>query len=211
MPYSSQTFCRFRAPWAPIPIWPVRISIRPGCRCGARASILPTPSAPCMTGGPIMACLPVDNSIAGRVADMHRLLPDSQFAHRGRNNFCQSAIVCWACKGSSTLTDDHPCAQPRARLTAMPRILSRRWAGRPVVASDTAAAAANGGCPLARCNPGGDRLQSLAGVKFTGLDNVLAGHDCRCHAHNTTRFILMCPAGSDGCPPVAGSQRRHRA
>lgn len=86
-----------------------------------------------------LACLPVDNSIAGRVADMHHLLPDSQLKIIAETfipiDHCILGTVEATLDG---ITDVH------SHIHALPQcrhyIQDKGW--RAHVASDTAAAAA---------------------------------------------------------------------
>ena len=64
-----------RASRGPIPISPASRPIRPTSRCRARPSRTPSPR--CATAGAALAMIPIDNSVAGRVADIHHLMPTS--------------------------------------------------------------------------------------------------------------------------------------
>ena len=64
-----------RASPAPTRTSPARRRIRTGSRCPARPSR--TPSRRSATARPALAMIPIENSIAGRVADIHHLLPTS--------------------------------------------------------------------------------------------------------------------------------------
>ena len=136
-----------------------------------------------------LACLPVDNSIAGRVADMHHLLPGSNLRIVSET-FMPIRHCVLGVKGATlegiTHVHSHVHALPQCR----DYIKKMGW--QPVVASDTAAAAEM----IAAFN---DPTQaaiasSLAGGIY-GLDRL--ADDVADAAHNTTRFILMAPADSD--------------
>jgi len=127
--------------------------------------------------------IPVENSTAGRVADIHRLLPESHLNIIGeyflRVQHCLLALPGTAISELVT-AHSHPqaLAQCRGSLEALGL--------RAVAAQDTAGAArevAQAGDPTR-----GAIASRLAGEIF-GLEVVREGLED--HPHNTTRFIIL--------------------
>jgi prephenate dehydratase len=132
-----------------------------------------------------LACLPVDNSIAGRVADMHHLLPNSRLKIVAET-FLPIKHCILGVKGASINDITHVHSHVHALPQCRDYIAKMGW--QKVVASDTAAAAEMVGKL-------GDPTQaaiasSLAGAIY-GLDRL--ADDVADASHNTTRFILMAP------------------
>jgi prephenate dehydratase len=141
-----------------------------------------------------LACLPVDNSIAGRVADMHHLLPDSKL-----KIIAETFIPIEHCvlgTPDSTLDQiidvhSHVHALPQCRRY----IQNKGWKAH--VASDTAAAAE---MVATQRNPTQAAIASRIAADIYQLQ-ILADSVADA-AHNTTRFILMAPADGDYPLPV---------
>ncbi len=129
------------------------------------------------------AMIPIENSVAGRVADIHLLLPEAELHFVGEH----------------FLRVNHHLLAPRgASLKTLKRVMShvqalgqchdtlRRLGLKPVVHADTAGAAQR----VAELNdPGiGAIASSLAGEIY-GLESLMA--DVEDAAHNTTRFVVM--------------------
>ena len=130
-----------------------------------------------------LAMLPVENSTYGRVADIHRLLPDSGL-HIIGETLTRVRISLMALPGVplSAITQAlaHPVLLPQAR-----RFLSDH-AITPVSAVDSAGAAAD----LTQSqNRERGVLASTLAAKIYGL-NILA-KNIEDHGHNTTRFLHM--------------------
>ncbi|WP_051452431.1 prephenate dehydratase [Actinospica robiniae] len=130
-----------------------------------------------------LAMIPVENSTAGRVADIHRLLPESRLniigEHFLRVQHCLLALPGTDPSGL-VAAYSHPqaLAQCRDSLTALGL--------RAVATQDTAGAArevAQAGDPTR-----GAIASRLAGEIF-GLEVVREGLED--HPHNTTRFIIL--------------------
>ena len=130
-----------------------------------------------------LAMIPVENSTAGRVADIHRLLPESRLniigEHFLRVQHCLLALPGADASGLvSAYSHPQALAQCRDSLTALGL--------RAVVTQDTAGAArevAQAGDPTR-----GAIASRLAGEIF-GLEVVREGMED--HPHNTTRFIIL--------------------
>ena len=161
---------------------------RPGCQVCPSTDFAAAINA-VHEGKADLACLPVDNSIAGRVADMHHLLPQSNLRIIGET-FLPIRHCVLGVKGATlndiTFVHSHVHALPQCRAY----IKQRGW--QPVVASDTAAAAQE---TSARNDKAHAAIASSIAAEIYGLD-ILADSIADA-AHNTTRFILMAPADSD--------------
>ena len=130
-----------------------------------------------------MAMLPVENSTYGRVADIHRLLPESGL-HIVDEVFVRVRICLMARPG----TPLEAIRKVRAHLVLIPQAASflEKYDIKGEAAADSAGAAAE----LAE---GGMRdegvLASDLAAETYGLE-ILAQH-IEDHAHNTTRFLIM--------------------
>jgi prephenate dehydratase len=150
-------------------------------------------SVPCSTfedvfatvdaGDADLAMIPVENSIAGRVADIHHLLPESGL-HIIGEHFMPIHFALLAVPGaresdiSTVRSHSHALGQCRQF------IRDRGW--RSVVADDTAGAArevAEAGDPTVAA------LAPVLAAELYGLD-VLA-RDVEDEHHNTTRFLIL--------------------
>jgi len=138
-----------------------------------------------MSGSANLAMLPVENSTYGRVADIHRLLPESGL-HIVDEAFVRVHISLMALPG----VEVEQIEKVRAHLVLLPQCETflRSYGIRGEAAADSAGAAAE----IARS---GDRnvgaLASDLAAEINGL-HILARH-IEDHAHNTTRFLLMSP------------------
>src|SRR6266436_15748 len=145
-------------------------------------------------GRAALAMLPIENSVAGRVADIHHLLPDSGLhivaEHFQRVSHCLLAPKGATLKGLKRV-------KIHVHALSQCRVLIRELGLKPVVAADTAGAAAE-------VAERGDRSEAaiaseLAGEIY-GLVTLKAGIEDA--DHNTTRFLVMAreakPAPHDG-------------
>ncbi|WP_137702770.1 prephenate dehydratase [Marimonas lutisalis] len=129
------------------------------------------------------AMLPVENSTYGRVADIHRLLPESGL-HIVDEAFVRVRISLLA-SPEANLEDIHTV---RAHLVLLPQSANflKQHGIKGIAAADSAGAAAD----LARLKtPGEGVLASALAGEIYGLD-ILA-RDIEDHGHNTTRFVIM--------------------
>ena len=147
-------------------------------------------------GRAALAMVPVENSIAGRVADIHHLLPGSGLFINGEH-FQRVNHHLLAPKGATldSLVEVHSHAQGLAQCRERLRSLGLT----PVMHADTAGAAKD---IAAR----GDRTvgaiaSELAG-RIYGLDVLLASAEDA--EHNTTRFLVM--SRTDVTPPLNGER-----
>ena len=147
-------------------------------------------------GRAALAMVPVENSIAGRVADIHHLLPESGLFINGEH-FQRVNHHLLAPKGATleTLVEVHSHAQGLAQCRERLRSLGLT----PVMHPDTAGAAkdiaARGDTKI------GAIASELAGQIY-GLDVLLASAEDA--EHNTTRFLVM--SRTDVTPPLNGER-----
>ncbi|MDF1873607.1 prephenate dehydratase [Vannielia sp.] len=135
------------------------------------------------------AMLPVENTTYGRVADIHRLLPESGL-HIHDEAFVRVHISLMALPGV-TLEE---VKSVRAHLVLLPQcasfLESRGIKGE--AAADSAGAAAE---LAAQGDRTAGALASDLAAQIYGLD-ILARH-IEDHAHNTTRFLIMSPEADE--------------
>lgn len=139
-----------------------------------------------------LAMIPIENSSAGRVADIHHLLPDSGL-HIIGEHFQKVDHQLLAPKGATLegLKQVHSHVQALAQV----RNFLRAHGMEPVNHADTAGAAAD----VAKMNdPSQGAIASDLAAEIYDLD-VIRGdvHDL---AHNTTRFIIMAEEPLDPDP-----------
>ena len=130
-----------------------------------------------------LAMIPIDNSVAGRVADIHHLLPDSGL-HIIAEHFQPVVHHLLAPKGATLeglrSVHSHIHALPQCR-----RIIAELGL-KAVVHADTAGAAAD---VAARRDPTEAAIASELAGQIYGLVSLRA--DVADHANNTTRFVVM--------------------
>lgn len=130
-----------------------------------------------------LAMLPVENTTYGRVADIHRLLPQSGL-HIIDEGFVRVRINLMAPKGVKLDEIKHV----RAHLVLIPQ--ARSFLDRHGITAEAAADSAGAAADLARHpEPGVGALASAVAADIHGLD-ILA-RDIEDEHHNTTRFLLM--------------------
>ncbi len=135
------------------------------------------------TGKADLAMLPVENSTYGRVADIHRLLPESGL-HIVDEAFVRVRIALMGLPGSTLDEIRHV----RAHLVLLPQ--SARFLHQLGITSSAAADSAGAAAELARDKTRGEGvLASELAAEIHGLE-ILA-RDIEDHGHNTTRFVLM--------------------
>ncbi|HZT88563.1 MAG TPA: prephenate dehydratase [Stellaceae bacterium] len=136
-------------------------------------------------GRAALAMIPIENSVAGRVADIHHLMPDSGLhiigEHFERVNHFLLGVP------GATL-DSVRIVRSHVHALSQCRILIRELGLTPVVAADTAGAAAE----LAeRRDPTVAAIASELAGKIYGL--VTLKENIEDAEHNTTRFLVMSP------------------
>ncbi len=130
-----------------------------------------------------LAMIPIDNSVAGRVADIHHLMPGSGL-HIIGEHFQRISHQLLAPKGASL--DSLKTVHSHVHALSQCRKLIRELGLKAVVHADTAGAAAD-------VAAAGDKSQaaiasSLAAKRY-GLDILRS--DIEDAEHNTTRFLVM--------------------
>ncbi|NQV47679.1 MAG: prephenate dehydratase [Rhodospirillaceae bacterium] len=130
-----------------------------------------------------LAMIPIDNSVAGRVADIHHLLPESNLHIIGEH---------------FQRVDHHLLALPGAKIADLTHVHShvhalnqcrnviRELGLEPVVYADTAAGAA---MIADRGEAGHAAIASELAGKIYGLESLRANIEDA--EHNTTRFLIM--------------------
>ncbi len=135
------------------------------------------------SGAADQAMLPIENSTYGRVADIHRLLPESGL-HVLDEAFVRVRISLLGLPGAKI----DGINMVRAHLVLLPQSANflTLHGIKGIAAADSAGAAAK----LAKTKVAGEGVlaSSLAGEIY-GLD-ILA-EDVEDHGHNTTRFVIM--------------------
>jgi prephenate dehydratase len=130
-----------------------------------------------------LGMIPIENSVAGRVADIHHLMPDSKL-HIVAEHFMPVRHQLLAVKGA-TLADIRT-VESHVHALGQCRNIIRKLGIRPIVAADTAGSARE----VAEV---GDKsraaIASRLAATIYGLD-ILA-EDIEDEAHNTTRFIVL--------------------
>jgi prephenate dehydratase len=144
-------------------------------------------------GRAALAMLPCENSLAGRVPDIHHLLPGSGLFVVGEH-FQRVEHCLLAPRGASIagLKRAHSHAVALGQVRGMLRELGLR----PIVESDTAGAAQ---LIAERNNREDAAIASSLAAEIYGLDVLRANVEDA--AHNTTRFYVMAPRPST--PPTS--------
>jgi len=147
-------------------------------------------------GRAALAMVPVENSIAGRVADIHHLLPESGLFINGEH-FQRVNHHLLAPKGATldSLVEVHSHAQGLAQCRERLRSLGLPPSMHPAPAGAAKDIAARGDRAI------GAIASELAGQIY-GLDVLLASAEDA--EHNTTRFLVM--SRTDVTPPLNGER-----
>ncbi len=138
------------------------------------------------TGRADLAMLPVENTTYGRVADIHRLLPQSGL-HIVDEAFVRVRISLMAVPGQSLADIKHV----RAHLVLIPQ--ARAFLDTNGISAEPSADSAGAAADIAKNGEKGvAALASAVAAEIHGLE-ILA-RDIEDADHNTTRFLLMSPA-----------------
>lgn len=140
-----------------------------------------------------LAMIPVDNSVAGRVADIHHLLPDSGL-HIIGEHFLPIHFQLLGVPGSSL--ESIRTVRSHVHALSQCRKIVREHGWRPVVADDTAGAARE---VAELADPAIASLSPAAAAALYGLETLAT--DVEDEHHNTTRFLVL--AREPIVPPVA--------
>jgi len=134
-------------------------------------------------GDAAIGMIPIENSVAGRVADIHHLMPDAGL-HIVGEHFMPVRHQLLAPKGATL--KDIKTVESHVHALGQCRKVIRQLAIRPVVAADTAGSARE-------VAEAGDKtraaIASRLAAEIYGLD-ILA-EDIEDETHNTTRFIML--------------------
>ncbi len=131
------------------------------------------------------AMIPIENSIAGRVADIHHLLPTSPL-HIVAEHFLPIHFQLMALPGVAL--EELRSVHSHIHALGQCRRIIRRLGLTPVVAGDTAGAAR-------QVAEAGDRtMGALAPAMAAGVYGLdILARDVEDEAHNTTRFVVFAP------------------
>src|ERR1700746_2840879 len=127
--------------------------------------------------------IPIENSVAGRVADIHHLLPASGLYIVGEW-FLPIRHQLMAIKG--TRLGDIRSVESHVHALGQCRRIIRKLAIKPIVAGDTAGSARD---IAQRGDKSVAAIASRLAAEIYGLD-ILA-EDVEDEAHNTTRFVVL--------------------
>ena len=143
-------------------------------------------------GEAALAMIPIDNSVAGRVADIHHLMPQSNLSIIGEHFLPvhhQLLMVKGADPKAITSVYSHVHALGQCRKEIRARNLQA------VVAVDTAGAARE----LAEAkDTTRAAIASKLAAEIYGLEII--ARDIEDEAHNTTRFVILSPERQDAMP-----------
>tara|TARA_R110002072_G_scaffold119801_3_gene252706 strand:+ start:259 stop:1137 length:879 start_codon:yes stop_codon:yes gene_type:complete len=139
-----------------------------------------------------LAMIPIENSVAGRVADIHHLLPESGLYIIGEY-FLPIRFQLMGLKGATL--DSVKSVQSHVMALGQCRNLISEHKWRAVVGADTAGSARQ----IAEAgDPSRAALAPKLAAEIYGLD--ILKRDVEDAAHNTTRFIIMAAEPDDAEP-----------
>ncbi|QIE54402.1 prephenate dehydratase [Pikeienuella piscinae] len=143
-------------------------------------------------GAAALAMLPVENSLYGRVADIHRLLPESGL-YIIAEHFVPVRIELLGVPGATL--EDVKEAQSHTVLLGQCRRFLKAEDIQPVTGADTAGSA----MAIAAA---GDKTRAALASKLAGeiYGLVPLASDIQDAAHNTTRFLVMSPRKIEADP-----------
>jgi prephenate dehydratase len=127
--------------------------------------------------------IPIENSVAGRVADIHHLMPDAGL-HIVGEHFMPVRHQLLAVKGATIA--DIETVESHVHALGQCRRVIRQLGIKPIVAADTAGSARE-------VAESGDKTRAAIATRLAaeiyGLDILQS--DIEDEAHNTTRFIML--------------------
>ncbi len=130
-----------------------------------------------------LAMIPIENSVAGRVADIHHLMPDSGL-HIVAEHFMPVRHQLLGPKGASL--NDIRTVESHVHALGQCRKIIRELGIRPIVAADTAGSARE---VAERGDKSCAAIATRLAAEIYGLD-ILA-ENVEDESHNTTRFIVL--------------------
>jgi prephenate dehydratase len=135
------------------------------------------------SGDADLAMIPIDNSIAGRVADIHHFLPDSGLhiiaEHFLRIRFCLMGLP-------GTTIDTITTVHSHVHALGQCRKIIREHGFKPVISGDTAGAARE---VAEYADPTQGAISPPLAAEIYGLEILAA--DVEDEDHNTTRFVVL--------------------
>ncbi len=144
-----------------------------------------------------LAMIPVDNSVAGRVADVHHLLPNSGL-HIVGEHYEEVHHHLLAVPGATL--DTIRRVRSHVHAISQCRKLIRAMKLTPLVTADTSGAAQE----IAKLNdPAEAAIASSLAAEIHGLVSLMTNVEDA--AYNTTRFLIMAKEPLDETPPDDGS------
>lgn len=136
-------------------------------------------------GQAALAMIPIENSIAGRVADIHHLIPTSRL-HIVAEHFLPIHFQLMVLPGAPL--EGIKTVHSHIHALGQCRRIIRRLGVKPVVAGDTAGAARE---VADLRDPTRAALAPAMAAEVYGLD--ILERDVEDEAHNTTRFVVFAP------------------
>ena len=130
-----------------------------------------------------LGMIPIENSVAGRVADIHHLMPNSKL-HIVGEYFMPVKHQLLGVRGARL--DDIKTVESHVHALGQCRKIIRKLGIRPIVAADTAGSARE---IAERGDKTAAAIATRLAAEIYGLD-ILA-EDVEDEAHNTTRFIVL--------------------
>ena len=121
-----------------------------------------------------LAMIPIENSVAGRVADIHHLMPDSGL-HIIGEHFQRVNHHLLAIKGATHRRAEDR-AQPYPRAAAMPASIIAELGLKPIVHADTAGAAADVAARAIRARRRSPRRSPARSTAWQSLRADVADH-----------------------------------
>jgi prephenate dehydratase len=134
-------------------------------------------------GAADLGMIPIENSIAGRVADIHNLLPASGL-HIVGETFLPIHFQLLGVKGAKA--SDLRSVHSHIHALGQCRKIIRKLGLKAIVAGDTAGSARE---VAEWADPTKASLATRLAGEIYGLDNL--GEDVEDEAHNTTRFVIL--------------------
>ena len=148
------------------------------------------------TGAATLAMLPCENSLAGRVPDMHALLPGSGLSIVGEH--FQRVEHCLLAPHGATLAGIRRVHSHAVALSQVRRIINELGAA-AIIEADTAGAAKQ---VAEWANPADAAIASTLAAETYGLQ--ILRHNVEDAAHNTTRFYIAAAAPTHVPPDTPG-------
>jgi len=139
-----------------------------------------------------LAMIPIDNSIAGRVADIHHFLPASGL-HIVAEHFLRIRFHLMAVPGASLA--DISTVHSHVHALGQCRKIIREHGLKPVISGDTAGAARE---VAEAADPTQAAISPPLAAEIYGLE-ILA-EDIEDEDHNTTRFVVLSPELVEAAP-----------